>query len=284
MPDLHISSVSNPRVKALVSLHRRRERDRSGVTLVEGLDELRIALDAGARPRELYGCPELMTDPDEWPRLIARIRQLPPVGAESEPGAGSEPVLVASTTSAVFAKVAYRDHPDGVLAVVDRPGVRLDELSTGTDPLLVVCESVEKPGNLGAILRTADAAGADAVLAADPVTDWGNPNVIRASKGTVFSVPVVSAPVDRVLDRLRRDGVRIVAATPVGEFAHTGVDLRGPLAIALGAEHRGLSADLSEAADLRVRIPMKGRVNSLNVSASAAVLLYEALRQRDRSG
>src|SRR5690606_16644614 len=147
-------------------------------------------------------------------------------------------------------------------------------------PLVLVCEAVEKPGNLGAMLRTADAAGVHAVVAADPVTDWGNPNLVRASKGTVFSVPVASDPTDAVVAWLERTGTPLVAATPEGEVEHTEVDYTGPVAVAVGAEKHGLGPALLAAARHRVRIPMQGRANSLNVATSAAILLYEAVRRR----
>jgi TrmH family RNA methyltransferase len=161
----------------------------------------------------------------------------------------------------------------------DLAGLRLDP-----DPLLLVCEAVEKPGNLGAILRTADAAGAAAVLAADPITDWGNPNLVRASKGTVFAVPVASADTSQVLGWLRERGIAVVAATPHADVAYPDVDLTGPVAIVVGAEKEGLSQTWLRAADHRVRIPMAGRANSLNVATSAAILAYEAVRQRRLSG
>jgi TrmH family RNA methyltransferase len=143
---------------------------------------------------------------------------------------------------------------------------------------------VEKPGNLGAMLRTADAAGVDAVVAADPVTDWGNPNTVRASKGTVFSVPVAGDPTALVQDWLARHGIPLVAATPDTPTEYTEVDFRGPVAIAVGTEQTGLTDEVLAAAEHRVRIPMVGRANSLNVATSAAIIVYEAVRQRRQAG
>ncbi len=145
---------------------------------------------------------------------------------------------------------------------------------------MLVGEGIEKPGNLGAMLRTADAAGVDAVLAADPVTDWGNPNTVRASKGTVFSVPVAADGTTATLDWLEGHGIPVVAATPEADLAHTEVDYRGPVAIAVGTEQTGLTDEVLRRAAYRVRIPMVGRANSLNVATSAAILVYEAVRQR----
>jgi TrmH family RNA methyltransferase len=150
------------------------------------------------------------------------------------------------------------------------------------DPVVLVCERVEKPGNLGAMLRTADAAGVEALIAADPVTDWGNPNLVRASKGTVFSVPVASDPTADVLAWLDRHGIALVATTPDTDLDFTDVDYTGPVAIAVGAEKYGLTDRVLDHAAHKVRIPMVGKANSLNVATSAAIVLYEAVRQRRR--
>lgn len=266
MPDpLLITSPANPRLKAVAALRRRRTREQEGRTLVEGYEELSLALDAGVVPELVLICPELMA-PGVEGELGARLA-----------GLGGE---VMQTSRAAFEKVAYREGPDGVLGVVASVDGRVADLSLPDAPLLLVCEGVEKPGNLGAMLRTADAAGVDAVVAADPVTDWGNPNTVRASKGTVFSVPVASDPTTVTLDWLAARGIPLVAATPDTEQAHTDVDYRGPVAIAVGAEKTGLTPQVLTRAAHRVRIPMVGRVNSLNVATSAAILVYEALRQR----
>jgi TrmH family RNA methyltransferase len=220
------------------------------------------------RPRTLYYCAALAS-PASLP-LASRIAEL---GAE-----------VIAVSRPVFEKISYREGPDGWLAVVPAIASDLARLDPGPAPLILVCAGLEKPGNLGAILRTADAAGAAAVIAADPVTDWGNPNVVRASKGTVFSVPVASASSAAVLDWIGRRGLRIVAATPDAAQLVTETDLTGPVAIAVGAEQTGLPADWLERAQVRVRIPMFGRADSLNVSTSAAIIAYEAVRQRLQAG
>jgi TrmH family RNA methyltransferase len=183
-------------------------------------------------------------------------------------------------TRPVFTKVAYRESPDGWLAVVPSVDAEVGSLRLTGNPLLLVCAAIEKPGNLGAMLRTADAAGLDAVVAADPVADWGNPNLVRASKATLFSVPVASATSERVLGWLRERSIRVVATTPATTTAFTGVDYRGPTAIVVGSEKDGLPPAWLDRADERVRIPMRGLVNSINVATSAALVVYEALRQR----
>lgn len=264
--DRLITSPANPRVKELVALRRRRVRDAERVVVVDGVEEAALAVEAGARVRTLFHCPELM--PVAAAELVRRVR-----------AGGAETVRL---SRAAFEKAAYREGPDGVLLVAESVDLALDDLDAvvGAEPLLLVSQGVEKPGNLGAMLRTADAAGVAAVIAADPVTDWSNPNVVRGSKGTVFAVPVASATTARTMDWLRARGVRTVATTPDTDTLHTDVDLRGPVAVLMGTEKQGLTDEALAAADVRVRIPMAGRVNSLNVATAAAVVLYEAVRQR----
>ncbi|XVX20678.1 TrmH family RNA methyltransferase [Actinomycetota bacterium] len=266
MADLLITSPANPRLKTLVGLRRRRQREESGLTVVEGYEELELALDAGVRPRAVYYCPELMLHPDEQLTILDRAREL-----------GAECVQVSRQP---FEKTAYREGPDGFIGVVPAVGATLTDLDLGEAPLVLVCQGVEKPGNLGAMLRTADAAGVAAVIAADPVTDWGNPNLVRGSKGTVFSVPVASGTSGEVLAWLRERGIPVVSTTPDTETEHTDLDYRGGAAIAVGAEKYGLTDDFLAASDERVRIPMAGVVNSLNVATAAAIVVYEAVRQR----
>ncbi|HSZ44969.1 MAG TPA: RNA methyltransferase [Streptosporangiaceae bacterium] len=266
-PELEITSTANPRIKQLIALRRRREREQAGVTLVEGWAEIELALAAGVRPRELYYCPELSAS--------AGLHLAADVGV-----LGAQVIRV---NRQVFEKVSYREGPDGWLAVVPAIEADLDHIQLPPDPLVVVCAGLEKPGNLGAILRTADAAGVAAVVAADAVTDWGNPNVVRASKGTVFSVPVASGSTQQILAWLGDRGLRVAAATPAASQLVTEADLTGPTAIAVGAEQTGLSDEWLERADVQVRIPMFGRADSLNVSTSAAIITYEAVRQRMRA-
>lgn len=266
MTDLTITSPANPRLKSLVALRRRGERDQTGLTLIEGYEELRLALAAGVRPQSVYYCPELMADPTAQRDVVDDAAR---VGA-----------YVVQLGRTAFQKAAYREGPDGFLAVAPTISRGLDALRLPDDSLTLVCQGVEKPGNLGAMLRTADAAGVDALVAADPVTDWGNPNLVRASKGTVFAVPVASERTERVLEWLAARGVRLVATTPGATLDYTQVDYGGAVAIAVGAEKDGLDERMLGAAGVAIRIPMKGQVNSLNVATSAAIVIYEALRQR----
>ena len=260
-----ITSQQNPRIKHVVRLRERRQRDRDGLMLVEGREELSLALASGARPQALFYCPAFFGAGDQ-PALLTRARE-----------AGADLVEVSAP---VFEKLAYREHPDGWLAVVPTPRRRLADLSLGPTPLLVAAEAVEKPGNLGAILRTADAAGVEGLIVCNPATDVGNPNVVRSSKGTFFTVPVVEAESAEALAWLRERGIALVATTPQAGLIYTQADLRGPVAIAVGTEDEGLSRAWLAQADVAVRIPMAGRVNSLNVATAAALLLYEAVRQR----
>jgi TrmH family RNA methyltransferase len=232
--------------------------------LVEGHAELALALAAGARPQTLYLCPELLR-----PAESALLSEATAAATE-----------VFEVTRPVFEKMAYRQNPDGWLAVLPVEKRVLEDLTLGERPLVVIAEAIEKPGNLGALLRSADAAGATAVIVCDPTTDVNNPNVVRSSRGTRFTVPVVEARTDETLAWLRVHGLRILAASPRAALAYTQADMRGPLALAVGAEDAGLTTAWLDQADQVVSIPMRGRVNSLNVATATALLLYEAVRQR----
>lgn len=261
---LQISSVQNARIKAAVGLRERRERERSGLMLVEGYHELLLALECGMAPKEVFYCPHHLRPGEE--ALLAALAH--------------DRVPVVEVTAPVMAKLAYRENPDAWLAVAPAPKRHLTELQLGASPLLVVAETVEKPGNLGAILRSADAAGADAVIICDRATDLYNPNVVRASKGTIFRVPVVEASSQETLAWLKKQGIRSVAATPAATVDFWSVDLSGGIAVAVGTEKEGLSALWMEQAELQVAIPMFGAVNSLNVAQALTLLVYEARRQR----
>ncbi|HEX2996684.1 MAG TPA: RNA methyltransferase [Anaerolineales bacterium] len=255
---MDITSLQNPRVKHIVKLRDdKRQRRQDGLMLVEGYDEIQLALSAGFKPQTILSAPELVA------------RQIDGVEAES-----------ITVNRSVFEKMSYRENPDGWLAIFPTPQTSLDDLTLSASPLVVVAESVEKPGNLGAILRTADAAHVDALLVCDPRVDLWNPNVVRASRGAVFSVPVVESDNASAWEWLKRRGIRILAATPSAEALYTDISLREPLAVAVGTEDDGLTDFWMSKADLKIKIPMMGQVNSLNVSVSTALILYEAVRQR----
>ncbi len=260
-----IESPQNPRVKTAVRLRKAKNRQAAGTTLVEGCREIQRAVQSGWRFTELYCCPELYLDLHAG-ELVSEIAQ------------DGTPVFHCS--EAAFRKMSYRDTPDGLMALSPLVGKTLDELVLPENPLLLVAEDLEKPGNLGTILRTADATGVDAVITCDHKTDLNNPNVIRASIGTIFFLPVAEASTEETLAWLAARGIQSVAAVPGAECEYTEADLRGGTAIVVGAEDEGLSPRWMEAADLRVGIPMLGKNDSLNVSTAAAILLYEAVRQR----
>ena len=274
---LTITSPQNSRVKAIIKLRDRRARDEARRTVVEGVREVRTALGRGVTPVEAFICPELI----DGPEAETAARHLVTLGQT-----GMSELFYVSPE--VFAKMTYRGASGGLLLVIAYRPVGLDDLTFRGAPFLVVVEEAEKPGNLGAILRTADAAGVDAVLAPTPHdrkgTDLHNPNVIRASLGAYFTMPTVAAPNDAAIAWLRGRGITIVAATPAAETLYTAADLTGPVALAVGSEAWGLSDDWLTAASIRVRIPMAGTVDSLNLSASAAVLMYEVVRQRTGVG
>jgi TrmH family RNA methyltransferase len=255
---IDITSLQNPRVKQIVKLRDdKKQRQREGLMLVEGYDEISLALAAGHSPRTLLIAPELVR------------REMKDITTE---------ILTVSTP--VFEKMSYRENPDGWLGIFLVPRISLDDLRLSPSPLIILAESVEKPGNLGAILRTADAAGVDAVLVCDPRVDAYSPNVVRASRGTIFTVPVVETTSAQALVYLQQRGIRILAATPSADAEYTRQDLRVPLAVAVGTEDEGLSGVWMSQADLKVKIPMLGKVNSLNVSIATALIIYEAVRQR----
>ncbi len=260
-----LTSAANPRIKAATALRDRRERDRTGLTLVDGTRELRRALEAGATVQEAFVCESLLAGHD----ALVVLDRLEAAGA-----------VVHAVTEPLFRKIAFGERLEGVVGVMAVPPLDLGGLRLPGDPLVVVIEGVEKPGNVGAVLRSADGAGADALIAADPRTDLFNPNAIRASAGTVFSVPLAAAPSGSTIEWLRDRDLRIVAARVDAEDIYTNVDLTGPLAIALGAEADGLSKAWDGPGVQAVRLPMLGVADSLNVSVSAAILLYEARRQR----
>jgi RNA methyltransferase, TrmH family len=264
-----IESARNPRLRSALALRERRERDAQGLTLVDGQRELGRALDAGVEVIEAFVDAERMSAPDLAPS-VARLR--------------SAEATVHATSGDALARLAFGDRAEGVVAVIRRPSVELAALRLPDVPLVVVVEGIEKPGNLGAILRSADGAGADAVIVADARTDPYNPNAIRASLGTIFAMPLAAAPTDAVRAFLDHRGIRPIAAIVDAPTVYTDADLRGPLALVLGSEAGGLGSAWRDGAIEGVRLPMAGVADSLNVSVTAAVLLYEARRQRGPAG
>ncbi len=263
-----ISSTQNPRIKSLARLSKRRERDEQKICLVEGARPIERALKAGFKFTELFICSELFSVSYGENELVNKFL------------AANIPVTRLSKEA--FTKLAYREHPEGILAIGQQWDTGLENIKLSDNPLLIVLESVEKPGNLGAILRTADAVGADGVILCDPATDIFNPNVIRASTGTIFSVPLAVANSKSVIDLLKNNSISILAATPHTDNMYTDTDLSKGIAVVMGAEDKGLSQNWLNSCDLPVKLPMLGVADSLNVSAATVAICYEALRQRNK--
>ena len=256
----YLSSTQNPRIKKLLALQQKSSlRRETGLFVVEGRREIRQCIDAGFEIDTLY----------------VRARESEAIAPEDM---STENILFVSPH--VYERIAYRESTEGVIAVVRTRNRTLDELSFKDNPLLIVLERVEKPGNLGAIMRSADAAGADAVIVCDPLTDLYNPNLIRASLGAVCSVPCVACTSEECIRYLKENQIRILTAQLQDSRLYYDTDMTCPTAIVMGTESTGLTTSWREAADAHIRIPMNGKLDSLNVSVSAAVLLYEAVRQR----
>lgn len=285
MNDMVITSVQNPRVKAVVALQQKSaERRRTGLFVVEGRREVEHCVEMGLEVVEVFvcealggwSCDNVAANRTEGMKEAKEVEGMRGVKmAEVTRG-----VKVTEVTRGVYEKMAYRGGTEGVMAVVKSKERRLDELDLNENPLIVVVERVEKPGNLGAILRSADAAGADAVVVCDPLTDLWNPNLIRSSIGAVFTVPCVACGSEECIEFLKAHGIQILTAQLQDSELYYDTDMRRGTAIVMGTEATGLTDVWREAADAHIRIPMLGRLDSLNVSVSAAILLYEAVRQR----
>ncbi|MBI5674806.1 MAG: RNA methyltransferase [Nitrospirae bacterium] len=260
-----ITSLKNPKVGEAVRLMDRRRREETGLFLIEGVRELSLAIKSGIKLLRLFYCEELFKGDDEREMIKTALKQ----GAELLP-----------VTLNVFKKMVYREGSFGLLAEAEQFKIELKDISLAAPPLLIVVESAEKPGNLGAILRSADAAGADGVIVCGKGADIYNPNVVRASMGALFTIPVVESTAEEAIGWLKDKGITILAATPDADVNYFDADLSGTCAIVMGSEHEGLSNVLLKAADIKVMIPMKGKADSLNLSTATAVILYEAVRQR----
>jgi RNA methyltransferase, TrmH family len=262
-----LTSPQNPKIKETLALRDRRDRDQTSLFLIEGYRELKRAAEGGITIRRLFVSEEFFLGSNE-PELIHQITSL---GAE-----------IFYCPAHIFEKLSYRDRPDGLLGVAVQMKYSLPELlaTLHASPLLLVAEAIEKPGNLGTMLRSADAAGVNGVIVCDRCTDIYNPNVVRASVGTLFTQPVVEAGGAETLLRLQEKKIQVVAATPSATQEFTEVDLTGPIAIVVGTEQLGLSDAWMQSADIKVRIPMHGKADSLNVAVATTLMLYEAVRQR----
>lgn len=258
-----ITSVQNPKIKQVVQLAKRRKRNHTNLFLIEGYREIFRAIQAKVQICSLFICPALFLGENEE-MLIAKVSKN----------------TMHYCSESVFRSISYRDRPDGLIAIAEQMNHPLDSIVLGTPAFVVIAEAIEKPGNLGTILRSADAAGANGVIVCDRCTDIYNPNVVRASVGTLFTTPVAEATSQEVLALMRLKKIAIVAATPSASQEFTEVDLTGPVAIAVGTEQLGLSDFWMKEADICTRIPMHGVADSLNVATATTLLLYEVIRQR----
>lgn len=260
-----ITSVKNPKIKRVCALRERRERDREGVTVLEGYRELSRAMDAGVKLTEVYHCPAFYLGEHEG-ELIARAEKQ---GAE-----------IYETAPEALSRMAYRDRPEGLIALAVMRHKGLEEMPVLPNGLYLVAETIEKPGNLGSMLRSADAVGATGMIVCNRQTDVFNPNCIRASTGAIFSVPLAETSSEEAVEWFRKNGILTLAASPHSKEVYTDVDMTRGIAIVVGAEQYGLTEYWMKNADIGGVIPMLGRMDSLNVATAATILLYEAARQR----
>lgn len=260
-----ITSLQNDYVKSIVALRDSRERRKSGLTLIDGVRDIERALKSGIAIKQCIYTATVLNE-QQGKNILAKFNALR--------------VECVEVSDKVFEKIAFGDWVEGIIAIAVAPSLELAQLRLTANPIVVVLESLEKPGNLGAILRSCDGAGVEAVLVCDAKTDIYNPNVIRASTGIVFSLPVIADSADNIKAYLAKHKIMTVAATPDAKESYTKVDYRKPTAFICGAEDKGLSLFWLNAANKQIRIPMNGLADSLNVSVSAALLVYEALRQR----
>ncbi len=256
-----ITSTQNPKIKSLLALEKPRERRKQQLFVVEGSKEVRMAMEAGYRIGNIFFCEEIL-DKNESGDLLKQDKLLIPVSKE------------------VFDKIAIRESTGGILAVAEQKMHRLQDIKLSANPLLLILEAVEKPGNLGAILRTADAAGVDAVIICDPQTDFYNPNVIRSSVGCVFTKQIASATSEETISWLKQNNVNIYCTYLKTSKPYHETDFTKPSAIVMGTEATGLSDNWVQNSTANIIIPMQGKIDSMNVSNAAAVVVFEARKQR----
>lgn len=257
-----ITSLQNPKIKHLISLDKVRERRKHNQFTIEGIKEITLAISANYIIESVFYCDEIINP-----------TQLTALGLDES--------ILTPVNLSVFEKMAYRESTGGVIAIAEKKSTQLNQIKLSKNPILLVLEAVEKPGNLGAILRTADAAGVDAVICCDPQTDFYNPNVIRSSVGCVFTNQIASTSSEETIAWLKKQGIKLFCTYLAGASRYTDVSYNQPCAIVMGSEAQGLSDSWVKNADANILIPMHGKIDSMNVSVAAAVVVFEALRQRD---
>lgn len=258
-----LTSTQNPKVKSLLALEKPRERKKQCLFRIEGKKEIGMALEAGYKIGNIFFCEALIS--------VEEVKELVP-----------DKTLLIPVSKDIFDKIAVRENSGGVIAVAEQKVHRLDQLKLSKNPLLLILESVEKPGNLGAILRTADAAGIDAVIICDPTTDFYNPNVVRSSIGCLFTNQVASATSEETIEWLKRNNIEIFCTYLKASVPYHTIDYTKPCAIVMGTEATGLSAIWVNKSKANIIIPMRGKIDSMNVSTAAAVMVFEATRQREK--
>lgn len=256
-----ITSHQNPKIKNIIALEKARERKSQNLFVIEGIKELSLAAEGKYKINSVFFCPEIIS--------VAAVRKI--IKQEN---------LLIPVQQSVFEKMAYRDSTGGIIAVAEQKKHALENIQLGKNPLLLILEAVEKPGNLGAVLRTADAARVDALVICDPQTDFYNPNVIRSSVGCIFTTQIASATSEETMAWLKKNNIRTFATYLKASTPYYKIDFTTPSAIIMGTESTGLSDSWIQHADNTIIIPMQGKIDSMNVSTAAAVIVFEAKRQR----
>jgi len=263
---MELTSLKNPKVKYVYKLRNRRFREKEQKTLLEGYRELTRSSEYGMKVLEVYYCPSMFLGENEFP-LLESLRE--------------QGIKTYEVTEPILEKIAYRERPEGLIAIAQIQSHTLEDIPVVENGLYLIAESIEKPGNLGSILRSADASGVNGIILCDKCTDIYNPNVIRASTGALFSVPLAECTAQEAFDWVRENNIKVLAATPHTDNIHTDADMTQSVAIAVGTEQSGLTDFWMNEADIKVKIPMLGKIDSLNVATATTIMLYEAARQRD---
>jgi len=263
---MELTSLKNPKVKYVYKLRNRRFREKEQKTLLEGYRELTRSSEYGMKVLEVYYCPSMFLGENEFP-LLESLRE--------------QGIKTYEVTEPILEKIAYRERPEGLIAIAQIQSHTLEDIPVVENGLYLIAESIEKPGNLGSILRSADASGVNGIILCDKCTDIYNPNVIRASTGALFSVPLAECTAQEAYDWVRENNIKVLAATPHTDNIHTDADMTQSVAIAVGTEQSGLTDFWMNEADIKVKIPMLGKIDSLNVATATTIMLYEAARQRD---
>jgi len=256
-----ITSAQNPKIKNIIALEKARERKKQNLLIIEGLKELSLAAEGGYQINSVFFCPDIISE-QSLLKIVKKENLLIPVEKN------------------VFEKIAYRESTGGIIALAQQKEHTLSSIKLSANPLLLILEAVEKPGNLGAILRTADAAGVDGVIICDPQTDFYNPNVIRSSVGCVFTKQIAAASSEETINWLKQNDISIYCTYLQASKPYHLTDYSKPCAIVMGTESTGLSDSWVKRSDANIIIPMQGKIDSMNVSTAAAVVVFEAKRQR----